>query len=105
MPRLGEKLSNKKRNILEALEEVEYQPGHLIEQEDNTPTYFYFILRGEVNLYKRPESMYTSTKERVKADDIDLFQNPRDSGNEKIGLAIGSMKGPCFVGDDAFCLS
>jgi len=49
--------------------------------------------------------MYTSGKEQVKAYNIDLFQNPRDAGCEKIGLCVGSMKGPCFIGDDAFCLN
>ena len=48
IPRLKGYSSSKKRNVLEALEEVEYEPDQLVELEDNTPVFFYFILRGEV---------------------------------------------------------
>jgi len=104
VPLMKQSTPSTSRKIINALEEVEYEQGHLIEEEDNTPTHFYFILRGEVDLYKRPESMYNGTREQIKAYNINQFKNPKDSGNDKIGLPVGTMEGPCFVGDDAFCI-
>jgi len=77
-------------------------PNTLLEVEETNQKYVYLILRGEIALYKRPESLYDSKGKRIKANNIPLWSNPKDSGHDKIGMKVGVMKGENLIGEDAF---
>ena len=59
------------------------------------------ILKGDVTLFKRPESLYTTDGKRIKTDSIKCWQNPKDSGNDRIGIPVSYMKAPVLVAEDA----
>ena len=61
----------------------------------------YLALQGEVTLFKRPESYYTTEGKRIKTDEIKLWANPKDSGNDSIGMPVTYMKAKCLVAEDA----
>jgi hypothetical protein len=49
--------------------------------------------RGEVFLFKRPEALYDKSQKRIKIDHIECLTNPKDSGEEHLGLPMGTLKG------------
>ena len=83
----------------------EFKEGIIIEEEDHPVNYIYFTLRGQVSMYKRPESMYTDANERIRCDNIDNFINPKDAGQNKIGVINGFMEAPSWIAEDAFILN
>jgi len=86
------------------MEEVEFKEGVIIAEEDQHVDNIYFTLKGEVALYKRPESLYTESNERIRVDNIENFINPKDAGQNKIGVINGIMAAPSFIAEDAFVL-
>lgn len=76
----------RRTDLVNSFEEVEIEAGTLMEEEDLSPANIYFVIKGQVALYKRPEGIYTAAGERIRADDVDMFCNPKDSGLERIGI-------------------
>ena len=83
------------------MQEVEFEPNELLEVEDTKPKFLYLILQGDVTLFKRPESLYTVDGKRIKTDDIKYWANPKDSGNDRIGVPVSYMKAKCLIAEDA----
>ena len=52
-------------------------------------------------MFKRPESYYTAEGKRIKTDEIKYWSNPKDSGNDNIGMPVTYMKAKCLVAEDA----
>ena len=52
-------------------------------------------------MFKRPESLYTGNGKRIKTDEIKLWANPKDSGNDNIGVPVTYLKAKCLIGEDA----
>ena len=59
------------------------------------------LIKGTIALFKRPESLYTTDGKRIKTDDIPLWQNPKDSGNDNIGVPVTYMDANTLVAEDA----
>jgi hypothetical protein len=49
----------RRADLINSFEEVEIETGTLIEEEDIAPANIYFILKGQVAIFKRPEGIYT----------------------------------------------
>lgn len=61
----------------------------------------WFIIKGEVDIYRRPESLYDSKGKPTDSSKISLWSNPSDSGNLKIGVRVGTIKEYNFIAEDA----
>jgi len=66
-------------------------------------THIYLILRGEVSLMRRPENLYDSkTGKQIKPfSGLQCVMDPSHSGNEKLGLQLGVMRGQTLICEDA----
>lgn len=60
------------------------------------------LLDGEMTLYKRPQSLYSDTGKMTECSKVPNFQNPKDSGNQHIGVKTSTIKAKNLVGEDAF---
>lgn len=61
----------------------------------------WLILQGEIDLYKRPESLYDEFGKPTDSSKLHLWQNPADSGNAKIGVKAGIIKDKNLICEDA----
>jgi len=60
------------------------------------------ILKGEVKLMKRPENLYNEKGKIIKTQkDLDFIKNPNLSGEEKLGIEMGIVKGENFLCEDS----
>ena len=101
LPKL-EKYSNSKRvKTVNSFQEIIQEPNTLLEIEDHNPGFVYILLDGVIDFYKRAESLYDVNGRRVDSSDIPHMTNPVDSGNQKIGLKISSVKQPALLCEDA----
>lgn len=73
----------------------------MLEIEGEEPRHLYVLLDGEVTLYKRPEALYDIDARRIKVDQIDCVANPKDAGEERLGLPMLTLKGPTLLGEDS----
>jgi hypothetical protein len=60
----------------------------------------YLLTQGEVTFFKRPEQLYVESNKRIKIENIELMVNPKRTCLEKLGLPIGSIKGPSLLNED-----
>lgn len=80
----------------------ELDAGNVLELEGQEPRFLYVMLRGEVTLYKRPEALYEDiSQRRIKIDQIDCLTNPKDAGEERLGLPMGTLKGNTLLCEDS----
>ena len=89
-------------NILQSFREIEYFSGaggqrapQIMEREGQQPEFVYWIIQGEVHLYKK-------LLETNKAH-IELYNNPNQDNLEKdIGVCIGKLSaGDTLAAEDA----
>lgn len=59
------------------------------------------MYRGEVMFFKRPESLYDDNEKRIKINDLENIENPKDSGHERFGLVTGTFKGQTLLCEDS----
>lgn len=52
-----------------------------METENTTPKYLWLILKGEVTVFKRPESLYDEQGKIIDPKCVPMFLNPNDSGD------------------------
>jgi CRP-like cAMP-binding protein len=101
IPSFQMKSKNKRQSIVNNFEEVCLEDNTLLEIEGSSPRYLWFILNGEVDIYKRPESLYDKHGKPTDCKNLQLWQNPADSGNQSIGVKVGIIKDKNFVCEDA----
>lgn len=100
-PSLGQKSKTKRQQIVNGFQEVKLEPGTLLECEDKPPKYLWLILQGEVEIYKRPESLYDHEGQMTDSSGVNLWSNPNDSGNKMYGCKVGIIKDSNFICEDA----
>ena len=72
----------KRQQIVNGFEEIYLEDNTLLETEGSQPKYLWFILKGEVEIFKRPESLYDESGKPTESKNLKLWQNPADSGNK-----------------------
>lgn len=105
---------SRKETILNNFEEVVYAGNTqtVLEREGSMPRFVYWIISGEILLYKKLDILYKKTDVNeetelkllkmsgVKA--LDLFHNPKDGLNSGLGVCIGSVADKnTLVGEEA----
>ena len=86
-------------------EEVIVDPNTVLETEAEPAKYMWLLLQGEVNVMKRPESIYDENGKPTDVKQLALFQNPVDSNSQKFGVVMGVIKGANLLADDAIVFS
>lgn len=58
MPSLAQKSYNKRQQVMNSFEEVEYKAETILELEGMHTNFIYLIVKGEVKLMRKPENLY-----------------------------------------------
>ena len=58
IPNFQTRSYNRRVQLAEQFKEIEYEAGNVLEVEGTDPKYLYMMFNGEVNYFKRPESLY-----------------------------------------------
>ena len=102
MPHTSEVSKIKKLNILSSFQEIEFASGatgqriaQVLEQEGEKPQYVYWIIRGDVLLFKKLID--------TKKANLDFYSNQNsDQGDKDIGVCVSRLQaGDTLVGEDA----
>ncbi len=73
----------------------------MMEVEGLRPKYLWLILQGEVDFYKRIESVYSEQGIAADTRNVSNFINPKTGGDGLIGSKVGTMKQYNFLSEDA----
>ena len=110
LPYCSEITKQKKRNILASFEEVEYYSSEtILEREGLDPRYVYWILEGEILIYKKMPGLYLDKVYDDVVEDklveidgkkpLHLFATPTTVSKKQLGVKIGSIKGHNIIAD------
>ena len=100
VPSLAQRSKMKRQQIIDNFEEVCLEINTLIEVEGNPPKYLWLLLEGEFDIYKKPESLFDKNK-ATDSSKLNLWSNPKDSGNLQIGCKVGIIKNFNLVCEDS----
>lgn len=99
------KLSSRGRRFLaiNSFEEVVFSNGVVLEAQGTMPSYVYLLLEGSVALYHKPHRLSCPIDDApaVQQNFIENWQDPKDSGNQRVGSKITMMDGPIFIAEDS----
>jgi hypothetical protein len=102
MPSLAQKSYNKRQQVMNSFQEVEFKHETILELEGMHTNYIYLILKGEVTLMRKPENLYDKkTGKMVKVyTQLKCVVDPHTSGTDKLGVAVCKIKGENFLCED-----
>ena len=101
LPNLSKFSNSRRKATVDSFHEVIHEPNTLLEREDTEPNFVYILLQGEVAFYKRAESRFTDTGRRIDSKDIPHMTNPKDSGDQSIGLKVSLVAKQVLLCEDA----
>ena len=111
LPFYSEITKIKRKNLLNGFEMVEFygggnsnKPKTILEFEGKEQNYIYWVMEGEMFVYKRVPGLYNNDNLVNIHDNKPLqnFNNPKNSGNQSLGVCLGSFKGNnILVGEDS----
>ena len=81
MPMLKQKSKSKRDQMISNWEEVVVDANTVLETESEPAKYMWLLLKGEVSVLKRPESIYDENGKLTDVKHIALFQNPVDTNS------------------------
>lgn len=73
MPLLKQRSKSKRDQMISNWEEVVVDPNTVLEIESESAKYMWLLLRGEVSVMKRPESIYDENGKPTDVKQIALF--------------------------------
>ena len=91
----------KRLQITNGFEEVEVEKGQVLELEGQKPKYLWLILQGEIDIFKRIESVYSEQGRATDTRNVSLFVNPKTAGDIKIGSKVSSLQPYNLLCEDA----
>lgn len=82
IPALSMRSKTKRQSVVNSFEEVALEKNCLLEVEGTAPKYLWLLLQGEMDVFKRPETLYDAEGKKTNCANLKLWQNPTDSGNQ-----------------------
>ena len=95
---------HKKWDILNSFEEADYASasnggGIVLEKESSRAKYIYWILSGEIHIYKKLDGLYCvdgekdSEHRKLVSASLEMVTDPKAAGKQELGARIGTLTG------------
>ncbi len=82
--------AQRRRKVIDRHQEVHLQPGTVLQIEGSKVDRFLLLIEGSVDVFIRLNSVQ-SDQGMLKTSRIPNWTSPSDSGNEALGMKVGTM--------------